>query len=347
MTNELLMQFTGNMFPRTGGTPFRHNAFHEYYIFNSVEDIEQFIQTHNETNCYCSVYPYEEYSQTNRNKMSAIINTIPFDFDSNEDLEFAYKDLKIILSWCKRHSIEPRVYFTSNKGFHLYLDIDPINLVHPQETLRKFVFELNKAAHTNTLDSTVIGDLERIMRLPNTKHKDTGLYCIGLNTKLIPFLTIKDILKLAEKKSDYVPIRKPVTGDVHKTLHEMDELVGIEIEEMKVRIEEERLKEKNSLFPGLTCGIPCLAYRVCIDNGVSSGYRNYATAGIVQKCKKDGLTFDKTLRILIEFGEKCKPAMNESELKSVLNYHWKTDYSICTFFSKFCETCNICYNRTF
>lgn len=348
MTNQLLYQFTGNMFPRTLGMPYRCNSFKEYYIANSVEDIEEFIKVNNETNCYISVYSYKEYTQTNRNKMSAIINVLIFDFDG-EDLNTAYNDLKTLLKWAHRHDIKPRVYFTGNRGYHCYVDFEPVNLQHPQETLRKFMFELNKAAGFTTLDLSIVGDLERIIRIPNTKHKSTGLYCIGLNPTLLPFFTADDIKQLAKEKSNYIPVRHPLPedSDIHKTLYEMDEIVGKEIEEMNQKVEEERLREKNSLFPGLPAGVPCLAYRSCIDNGVSSGARNYGAAGIVQKCKKDGLTFDKTFRILIEFGEKCTPVISESELKSVLNYHWKADYSICTFFSKFCSECTCCVNRTF
>lgn len=343
----MINEFVGGKFPHSLGNPIRCNNFREYYIANSVEDIEEFIKANNETNCYCSVYAYTEYTQTSRNKMSAIIDVLVYDFDDNECPDNAFNDLKIFLAWAKRHNINPRISYSGNKGFHAYIDIEPIKLVHVQETLRKWFYEFKKDSGLQTLDMSIAGDLERIIRIPNTINGKTGRYCIPLNPSIISFFTMKDIEILAQNKSDYVPVRVPVSGLVHNVLLEHDKIVGQEIEEMKLKVEEERLREQNSLFPGLKAGVPCLAYRDCLNNGVTSGYRNYAAAGITQKCKKDGLTFDKTFRTLVEFGNKCEPIMSESELKSVLNYHWNRDYSICTFFSKFSENCTYCVNRNF
>ncbi len=347
MTNKLLNEFVGGKFPRSLGNPIRCNHFREYYIANSVEDIEEFIKENNETNCYCSVYSYTEYNQQKRNKFTAIIDCLVFDFDDFENLDHAVEDAKKLVSWANRHGSKPRIHFTGGRGVHIFLDLLPINLKHPQETLRKFVIELNKKAQLDTLDLSVVGDLERIIRIPNTIHKKTGLYCIPINPTLFPFLTSKDLVKMAEHKSNYIPIRQPISGDIHTVLLEMDNQVELEIEEFKKKIKEKELAKKNSLFPEIREGTACLAYIDCVENGVKSGYRNFALAGIAQKCKKDGWTFDKTFRIMCQFGEKCEPKLSESEIKNMLGYHFKVDYSICTFFSKFSDSCIVCPNRKF
>ena len=347
MTNALLNEFVGGKFPHSMGNPVRCNHFREYYIANSVEDIENFIKENNETNCYCSVYHYTEYTQTNRNKFTAIIDCLAFDFDDSEDLDHAINDAKKLVAWAIRHECKPRIHFTGGRGIHIFLDLIPINLKHPQETIRKFCIELNKKAQLDTLDLSIAGDLERIIRIPNTIHKKTGLYCIPINPKLFQFLSAKDLVKMAEHKSNYVPIRYPTDGEIYNELLKIDDEVKMEIEEFKKKLAEKEQIKKNSLFPEIREGAPCLAYIDCMENGVKSGYRNFALAGIAQKCKKDGWTKDKTFKIMCEFGEKCEPKLSESEIKSMLGYHFRADYSICTFFSKFSDCCIVCPNCKF
>lgn len=348
--NKLLIEFVGNKFPRSGGLPWKSNKFHEYFLFNSIEDIENFIKDNNETNCYCSVYYYTEYTQTNRNKFTAVIDTIPFDFDS-DDLEISFTDLKIILSWCKRHNIEPRIHFSGGKGWHLYLDIEPINLRNPQQVLAKFGREIKKSAQVESLDQVLFGDLERIIRIPNTKHKTTGRYCIPINPKLIDFLTVDHILKMSETKSTFIPVRKPLNNnsEIHTLLHEYDDIVEVEMEEMKQQIEEIKNKNKNSLFPEITVGIPCPAFHKCMNdpNGVPHHTYNFYVAGCVCKLKSDGFTKDAVFRKVLEMGNRCDPKMNESQIKSVVDYQWDKSWSFCTHFVKVSEQCDNCPNRKF
>ena len=351
MTNELLNEFVGGKFSRSMGNPVRCNHFREYYIANSVEDIEDFIKENNEINCYCSIYSYTEYNQTNRNKFSAVIDTIPFDFDDSDDLNIAFNDLKTIFSWCKRHNIEPRINFSSNKGFHLYVDIEPINLRNPQQVLAKFGREIKRSAKVDSLDLVLFGDLERIIRIPNTKHKTTGRYCIPINPKLIDFLTIDHILKMSETKSTFIPVRKPLdsNSEVHKLLHEYDDIVEIEMEETKRQIEEIKNRSKNSLFPEINNGIPCPAFHKCINdpNGVPHHSYNFYVAGCACKLKSDGFTKDATFRKIMEMGIRCDPKMNESQVKSIIDYQWQHSWSFCTHFSKVSEQCDVCVNRRF
>ena len=346
----LISEFTNNEFPRSGGLPWKSNKFHEYFIFNSIEELESFIKENKETNCYCSVYHYTEYTQTNRNKFSAVITTIPFDFDS-DDLNLAFNDLKTIFAWCKRHTIEPRIHFSSNKGFHLYIDLQPINLKNPQQVLAKFGREIKKSAKVDSLDLVLFGDLERIIRIPNTKHKTTGRYCIPINPKLIDFLTIDHILKMSETKSTFIPVRKPLSSDseIHTLLHEYDDIVEIEMEETKRQIEEIKNRSKNSLFPEINNGVPCPAFHKCMNdpNGVPHHSYNFYIAACACKLKSDGFTKDAAFRKIMEMGVRCDPSMNESQVKSIIDYQWQHSWSFCTHFSKVSEMCDCCVNRKF
>ena len=347
MTNQLIAEFTGNLFPRSLGHPYRCNNLKEYFIANSIEDIEYHVNMWNETNCFISVFPYTEYNQEIRNKFSAIINVIPLDFDDTECPANCLEEIKRLLVWAQRHNINPRIYFSGNKGFHFYIDLNPIQLNHPQEVLRKFTVELSKDGGFQTIDRSIAGDLERIIRIPNTKHPKSGLYCIPLNNKLIPYLSMEDIQTLAQRKQMYVPVRCENDAEIRALLEEYDVIVEDEIEEMKLKIQAIEEAEKNGLFPGLSAGIPCPAFKYYTENGAEEGIRDYILTGCIHKLKGDGYTKDKIFRELLEFGDKCTPPLNESYIKTRLDTHFKKSYSLCTFFSKVSEICTVCSNRRF
>lgn len=347
MVNELLLQFTGGKFPRALGRPYRCNNFGEYYIVNSIEEIEEHIKNWNETNCYMSVYSYTEYNQENRNKMSAVIDCIPFDFDDKDNPENALSDAKKLLAWCTRHNITPRISFSGSKGAHIFIDLEPIELNHTQEVLKRFAKEINKAAGFKSLDYIVIGDLERVIRIPNTKHKTTGMYCLPLNPKLFPFLSLNSIHRLACNKSTYVPIRTPIAGEIHQLLHEYDDIIDEEIKEMQDKIKKLEEMERRSLFPGLSSGVPCICFKEYMANGAEEGERDIVLVGCIHKLKGDGFTKDKIFRELLEFGSKCNPPLQESYIKSRLDSHFKKSYSLCTFFSKASSICDVCPNKKF
>lgn len=339
--SKLLEEFTGNKFPRGFGSPFRRNNFGEYFIPRSVSDVEELIQQFDETNCYITVYSYEEYSQEKRYSSTAIIDTIPLDFDDKMNPANALQDLKTLLRWAKRHDIKPRVQYSGNKGFHMFLDIEPVSLMHPKEALKHFVEDLKTLAGLKTLDTSVNGDFERIIRLPNTKHGTTGRYCIPLDYRLIPYLTIEDVVITAQNKFDFVPVRTP-NKDVAEELQRHDQIVHDLIRKREEQRAKQEEMNRNNPLKNLIVRKSCQAYITHINKGALEGSRDFAVCGIIHHCKKAGYSFDETLKMLQAFAQKCTPCVERNLLETRLNHHWKKDYSYCTFFRKFSEECNAC-----
>jgi len=158
---------------------------------------------------------------------------------------------------------------------------------------------------------------------------------------------MEDIQTLAQRKQTYVPVRCENDAEIHALLEEYDVIVEDEIEEMKLKIQAIEEAEKNGLFPGLSAGIPCPAFKYYTENGAEEGSRDYVLVGCIHKLKGDGYTKDKIFRELIEFGDKCNPPLQESYIKTRLDAHFKKSYSLCTFFSKVSEICTVCSNRRF
>lgn len=341
-SQNLLEIVTGNHFPRGFATPIRCNAFNEYYIPNSIEELQGFIKQFDEEHCFLTVYSFEQYDQTTRDKSTAIIDVIPFDFDDQENPNNALTDVNKLLGWAKRHGIKPRLHYSANKGFHVFIDLDPIKLKHAQSTLKRFVLDMAEAAGFTTLDIVVIGDFDRVIRIPNTIHEKTGRYCITIDIAQLPFLSMEDIQYMARKKSNYVPERIPANFELEEALHNYDLAIDEEIQKREAEELKIALSNRRTLFPGLHVKTKCAAYITLMANGVSTGSRDHALIGIIHKSKKDGFTYTKTLQTLDEFNSKCDPPLSRNIVETRLKYHWKKDYSICTFFSKICNECMTC-----
>ena len=73
-------------------------------------------------NVYTTVYDFKHFSETAPIDSSVIRNRIFLDFDGhNDDLDKAYRDVKIIMNWVMENDIMHTLFF-SGRGFHLFLD---------------------------------------------------------------------------------------------------------------------------------------------------------------------------------------------------------------------------------
>lgn len=336
---ETLEATTGNRFPRGLATPYRCDYDGVYYIANDIYDILRFIKSNNYRSCYATVYAFRQYDQQNRDKSTAIIDTIPYDFDDKDNPENALADLNKLLGWASRHDIQPRVHYSGSKGFHVFIDIEPVELKHPAETLKMFVEEMQSVADFKTIDMVVPGDLNRVIRIPNTLHRKTGRYCIALNPEIVPFLSIDDITIKAQQPSEYIPVRNPASGDVVEQLHGYDEY----IDEQKRIADKEKAKIKSSKFAELlSTGGSCPAYDDLIVNGTVEGNRDHAVCGIIHWCKKHRMSEVEIALKLDEFRKKCNPQISSSYVQTKLRYHMKADYTYCYFLRAISDKCKTC-----
>lgn len=102
-----------------------------------------------------------------------------FDID-RDDLDLAHTDAKKLLTYIGQRYPdvigELPVYFSGRKGFHLYL---PLNIdVRPTLGFHRVARTLAEgiANAASVKIDTGIYDVNRILRLPNSKHPKTGLY---------------------------------------------------------------------------------------------------------------------------------------------------------------------------
>ncbi|MEM2174500.1 MAG: hypothetical protein QXI58_02605 [Candidatus Micrarchaeia archaeon] len=111
---------------------------------------------------YCSVYDKVAVWQGTPDK-------VYIDVDSDPN----HLDLKLMRKICnhfkEKYGFEPRVYFTGCRGFAIYLDFEKIQLKN-FECLRDFVLDNLREMKANLeyIDTSVLGDKQRLSRLPFT-----------------------------------------------------------------------------------------------------------------------------------------------------------------------------------
>lgn len=340
---EALEVTAGNLFPRGFGTPFRCDYDGVYYIVNDIFDLLKYIKSNNARSCYMTVYAFRQYDQTIRDKSTAIIDTIPFDFDDKEHPENALADLNKLLGWCRRHNITPRTNYSGSKGFHAFIDIQPVTLKHPAETIKMFVEDMQSMANFKTIDMVVPGDLDRIIRIPNTKHGTTGRYCIPIDPVVIGFLSMDDIIAQSAAPSKYVPRRVTAPNEIIDQLQAYDAYID---EQIKIEAEQ-RSKLASSKFASvLAMGGTCPAYDDLLVSGTREGNRDHAVCGIIHYCKKHNMDEAQIRTTLEGFAKKCTPNIESSYLEGKLRYHMKADYTYCYFLNSVSDKCSTCkHNR--
>ena len=115
-----------------------------FLVYDATE-MYKFAESNKFTNVYYTVFGFGKYLNPATDAHHAIIDTLPFDFDS-KNLQTSFTDARTLVSWCHKHDVIPRVTFSGNKGFHVFIDIIPIiiNNVGNQQKLPPYLTEDNE-----------------------------------------------------------------------------------------------------------------------------------------------------------------------------------------------------------
>src|SRR3990167_7744405 len=166
-------------------------------ILINPDDLYNHVES--EKDCYSSIFYYNEQQKKEFEKLGSVsgifdvyTDKIVFDFDHKEDLNVARKDAVKVLSRLEQFGIKPEtveVYFSGNKGFTLLSNIDR-NLT-PKELKHIALKKIGK--DIQTVDPKLY-NASRILRVPGTKHQESGNYKIPLTLEELQFLSIHEIV---------------------------------------------------------------------------------------------------------------------------------------------------------
>lgn len=324
----------GGIWPRGLGNPYRTKIAH------NANDLVEFAEANNYTNIFTTVYGYTSYDDPKVDSVNAIINCLPYDFDS-KDLNCALADAKKLTAWCHRHDIEPRVKFSGSKGFHGIIDFEPIELSNTKGTLKQFGTELCVAAEFTTADRVVLGDVNRLLRVTNTIHPKTNLYCISMDSYDFMNSSLEEILELA-KEPQYLHkhYKAPYIEDIHAALMDIDAKF-----KKVAKVENSHVDTSQSKLARIFVAPPqikCRAAEYLVAYGADEGARDLAISGIIRYYAKLGMSKDQIREKCALFSNKCPSPLRQSYIDYKLNYHMKSKYTPCAFLRNIDGLCNGC-----
>ena len=196
-------------------------AFREFGIpariatFDSKESGEKLVEEWaGRKNCYVSVYAFDEKKGSRSNYDSAIIETIWFDFDDDDNVTNCLEDVRNFYQrYCLPKNLIPRIYYTGGRGFQLNIDFVylPLPPHIKRNAIRDYLTHLKNKYRLKTLDQKCINNsvacLRRMVNTPyivkKTEEKN-GRYCIQLNVEEMMNYTMEEIENLSAQPRNNV-----------------------------------------------------------------------------------------------------------------------------------------------
>lgn len=187
---------------------------HEYKNRGTVVDIDTIQQCYPNT-AYCQwVYrPYQYQDQMERQRFGhyngfEYAPMLPFDFDKSPkigdgSMVALKKHVVNFVGWLEAiHEIEPKalhIYYSGSKGFHVLVP-SPLLGITPCKNITKAVkrfIELTFDADTEFHFDRLIYKYNQLLRLPNSKHPDSGRYKVPLSFHELRDLDIGEIEEIS------------------------------------------------------------------------------------------------------------------------------------------------------
>lgn len=249
---------------------------------------------HDTSDYYMSLFLYNDEHKTivDKNKSFTgitdnVTNKLVFDFDSKTDINLAKADaLNLALKFVDLGVGADcmRAFFSGMKGFGLEIDL---NQYLTSQEVKSIISNLSK--EFKTLD-TKIHDSNRIIRVVNSRHQESGLYKIPLELYELEEWSV-DQIKEAAKSKRMMNVKTKVLDFSKIKSNLVTKLPDLKV----VRMLEFNLKDLD-----FTKKIPQLSNcKFALQNGYfSSGNRSHALMVVASTYKNLGFDLEHTYRFL-------------------------------------------------
>lgn len=139
-----------------------------------------------------------------------VTNELVWDFDDKDNLERAKSDAQELIKRLQENNIPDdciNLYFSGNKGFAIHVFTDN------EFTPSQFKAVTSSLAHNLPTYDSVVSNPSRLIRIPHTKHQESGLYKTRLSLSELN-LTPKEIRELAQEEYEDA---KPVKAELSES----------------------------------------------------------------------------------------------------------------------------------
>jgi len=224
------------------------------------------------------------------------------------------------------------VYFSGAKGFHLLLDTRVFGRLTPARDLPA-IFSRLRLAVLRWLPDTArplfdlsIGDKVRLLRLPNTRHRGSGLYKVALTADELDNSTIEDVCAAARTPR---PLPRVCAGGL---LPVEPVEVAAPAAEMLHRVRR-ALRRARGPHPYGMVAPPaaaevalCAARQAMWQAHIPAGQRNNAAIRLASAFRLGGFTHQQTQQLLFEWNAHRQIGLAEAELRAVVHSAYARPY---------------------
>jgi putative DNA primase/helicase len=229
--------------------------------------------------CYYGAFDAESLTKP-YGKLRPALNCYVLDFDA-EQLEDAKNEVIKVWKFLNLSPRHARIFFSGNKGFHLYLHHSLLNLPSSavlNTQVKAWAKGLERELSLKTLDMSVFAPTQK-MRLPRSKHPKSGLYKTEITFETLQLETISNI-KLAATRQSPCSIADLIASDA--PLENVPNSPAPEIIGSGIFGTENLLTEEYPVFKESLC------IQKMWDTNVGVGHRHEAYKALIQDAKDCG-----------------------------------------------------------
>jgi hypothetical protein len=171
---------------------YEYNDSLYYSIFDHTEEYKRYFETHTNDKEQHSVEGYDG---------PISCEFVPFDFDGQTALDDIKKVLQLLLTSEKTLIDDINIFFSGNKGFHLFIKSERYIIpdVNHTRVIKGIAEKIKNKVNAESLDLSIYKKTG-ILRSPNSRHEKTKLYKIPLFPAELYLKSLETIRVLAVKK---------------------------------------------------------------------------------------------------------------------------------------------------
>lgn len=317
-------------------------AFRNHVV--PVEEVEALLQRYGPEECYATIFFFSddillymsEHRVAGQPSLAGYDGRVwaaflPFDIDGEPGIVgleaarlVARATYALLERWWNVPPEALHAYFSGAKGFHLLLDTRVFGRVAPSTDLHR-VFarvrllvrrRLGARANLARFD-LAIGDKVRLLRLPNTQHRASGLFKVRLSREELFGCTAEHIRALAQTPrpladttcAGLVPLApvsaQPVAEAVFRRAQRMVR---------SGRPHPYRLPEP----PPEVAKVLCPARQAMVAGGVVPGMRNNVAIRLASALRRAGYKHEQTRALLLDWNRRLPQPLPEREIAAVV-----------------------------
>ncbi len=287
----------------------------------TLDKIGQFRHKHDNTNVYTTIYTYDQEDQ----KEALLYAPFYLDLDyeaTPEGWSLVQADcataLKYMQNVLRVETSTIKIYFSGNKGIHLIIHPEILGIV-PSKDLnilyKMLADDIASYTQNNTIDNRIY-DRKRLLRMPNSKHGETGLYKIPLTVeevRTISFDEVRTLAKQSRKFNHSPPTPSPQAQMI--------------INGYRARLSRPISKKHNEHMPETPLDVtpPCMEY--ILNNTINKGKRDNTAIALSSFFHQRGFSIEEARARLMEWGmEQCSPPLNEVDIDRIITQAYEQEY---------------------